>query len=371
MIYLDNAATSLIKPKEVINSVNEAMINYTANAGRGAYKVARYAGEKVSEAREYTKNFFGKNTDCIFTPGCSYALNLALKGILTKNSHVITTSLEHNSVIRVITELVKERNISLTILDDINEKSIISAMRPNTKLLVTTHVSNVTGERINVFKMASLCKRYNILYLLDSAQGMGHVFEDLTEVDMVAFAGHKGLKAMAGVGGLVIKKNLKLAPSIYGGTGTKSLEIFQPHSEVEDFEVGTQPIIPIISLLSGMKYVFNNKKNIMQQEEFISKYMIDKLQKLDFLESYFNPKNCYGVFSFNIRGIDSSIVANILDEDFDIAVRAGFMCAPLIHKKLKTEEKGLVRASISEQTSVEDVDEFIRALKLINKKLNC
>lgn len=370
MIYLDNSATSFYKPKEVIDAVNEAVLKYTANSSRGAYRVARETGEKVFEARELIGEFCGEGKKCIFTPSCSYALNLALKGILTNNSHVITTSLEHNSVIRVLSELVKERNISITILDDVSEANIIKSIRKNTKLIVTTHVSNVTGERVEVEKIAKICKRFNLLYLLDSAQGLGHVFDDLSEVDMIAFAGHKGLKSLAGVGGLVLKDNISLSPSIYGGTGTKSLEVFQPHEDVEDFEIGTQPIIPIISLLAGMKYVLENKKLIDKQEEYLSKYMISQLTALSFVETYFKPNNCHGVFSFNIKGVDSSLVADILDEEFDIAVRSGFMCAPLVHKTLGTENSGLVRASICEQTSIEEIDEFVLALKKIYKKFN-
>lgn len=368
MIYLDNAATSFQKPKEVQEAVKEALIKYTANSGRGAYRVARDSLAKVFEARETATSFFGENKKCIFTPGCSYALNLAIRGCLTNNAHIIITSLEHNSVIRVVTNLVKEKNIQITILDDISEENIIRAMRPNTKLVITTHVSNVTGERVDIKKVASICKRYGVKYLVDTAQGAGHLFDDFSDVDMVAFAGHKGLKGLSGVGGLMIKKDIELKPVIFGGTGTKSLEIIQPSEDIEDFEVGTQPIIPIISLNAGMKYVLDNKDLIVRQEEYITKYMIDKLTKLDFISTYFDVKNCYGVFSFNIKGVDSSIVADCLDEEFDIAVRSGFMCAPLIHKKLGTENLGVVRASISERTSVEDVDNFIFALKQINKK---
>ena len=175
MIYLDNAATSLKKTNEVLEAVEEAMVKYTANAGRGAYKVAQDISIKMMETRENINNFFGGKYKVIFTPSCSFALNLAIRGYAKPNMHIITTYLEHNSVLRTLEYLRQKGIITYTILYDLSKKSFLKNIRNNTKLIITTHVSNVTGERVDTSMVSKICKNYNIKYLLDTAQGAGHI----------------------------------------------------------------------------------------------------------------------------------------------------------------------------------------------------
>lgn len=369
MIYLDNAATSFYKPESVKEAVKFALDNYTANAGRGAYEVAKSTGLKVLEVREKCKELFGEDFECIFTSGCSASLNLAIRGSVKPNSHIITTYLEHNSVLRVLEELRKKKLIHYTVLTDFSKENIERNIRPNTTHVITTHCSNVTGEVIDIKLFSEIAKKHKLIYILDTAQSAGHIDADFSVVDMVAFAGHKGLKGISGVGGLMVKPHIKLKPISYGGTGTSSIELNQPTNIPEGFEVGTIPVIPIISLGEGIKYFLDNKTEILNKEKELGDYLKTKLDELDFVKKYYNNKNVNGVFSFNIGDVPSSIVADMLNEEYEICVRSGLHCAPLAHMFNDTVEQGMVRVSISHDNTFEDIDNLIIALKEINSKL--
>lgn len=371
MIYLDNGATSLTKPKEVKNAVVEAIQLYTANAGRGAYSVAQSVSMKMIETRENLEQFFGgkdREYKCIFTPSCSYALNLAIRGFVRPRMHIITTYLEHNSVLRTLEYLRKTGIVSYTILHDLSEQSFVKNINRNTKMIITTHISNVTGEEVDTEMVSKICKKYNLIYLLDTAQGAGHIQFDV-DADMIAFAGHKGFKGLIGVSGLLIKPNIRLNPVFFGGTGTNSLDLNQPNDQVEDFEIGSQSGVLVSALNAGVIYTRNNIEEIAKKEEFLTQYLINKLDNLDFLEKYYNPKNCHSVISFNIKNIDSSLVGDMLNENYDVCVRTGFHCAPLVHLHNNTTQKGMVRASLNEYNSCSELDEFVSAIKDINFRL--
>lgn len=368
MIYLDNGATSFFKPQEVKNAVAEAMEKYVGNAGRGGYKVSQDASMRIMEARELCVSFFGEEYDCIFTPSCSYALNLAIRGFVRPHMDVITTYLEHNSVLRNLESLRRAGIISYTVLHDLSERNIVKHIKNNTGLIITTHVSNVTGELVDTKMISEICKKYNIKYLLDTAQGAGHVQCDKT-ADMVAFAGHKGFKGLIGIGGLMKKKDVKLNPVFFGGTGTSSLSLLQPTDFVEDYEVGSQSGVLISSLYAGMKYTIENQVEIIEKEKFLTRYLMNKLNQFDFLEKYYDENNCHSVLSFNIKNLDSSLVADILNEDYDICVRAGFHCAPIVHAHYNTSSTGMVRVSLNEQTSCAEINELVFAIEQIAKKI--
>ena len=260
MIYLDNAATTYFKPFEVKQEVNKAMNLYTANSGRGGHKLAQLSAEKIFNVREkVAKLFNATNHTCIFTSGCTSALNLAILGSVKLGGHVVTTYLEHNSVLRPLQHLKNQGKIDYTVLESLNIEDFEKAILPNTYMIITTQASNVTGERIDVNKINKICKKYNLIHLVDTAQGAGHIFDDLSDIDMIAFAGHKGLYGLGGVGGLVVKNDIKLSPILFGGTGTMSESLIQPTSMPEGFEVGTVANIPIISLGAGIDYVIKNK----------------------------------------------------------------------------------------------------------------
>ncbi len=371
MIYFDNAATSFYKPYNVEQIVKNSFRKYMANPGRSGHKLSQNIAEKIYETRENVKKFFNaENYSVIFTKNCTEALNLSIFSCLNPGDHVITTCYEHNSVLRPL-EYLKSKGVEVTILDcDLNflDCEIEKHITCKTKMVITTFVSNVTGDVCNVEAVSKICKKYNLLYLVDGAQACGHVRIDLKklDVDMLAFAGHKGLLSVTGIGGLVVKKDIKLKPLLYGGTGTDSINLVQPIASEEGFEAGTLPSISILSLNEGVKFLLKNFQNLLKKEEKLSKYMYFCLKKLKFLEIY-SKETCCNVLSFNFKNYDSTAVANMLDEKFNICVRSGLHCAPLIHKKLKTINSGAVRVSLDFNNTFEEIDKFIYALQQMSK----
>lgn len=361
MIYLDNSATTYFKPLNVKKEVEVAMNLYTANAGRASHKPAQYTAEKIFEVREKLKQIFGAPFhEVIFTSGCSEALNLAILGSAKQGGHIITTYLEHNSVLRPLEYLKNQGIIHYTVLDDISIQAFENAITPSTYMIITTQVSNVTGEKLPVGEISRVCKKHGLKYLLDTAQGGGHIFDSLEQVDMIAFAGHKGLYGLGGVGGLLVK-DVKLNPIKFGGTGSFSESLIQPTDLPDGFEVGTLPTIPIISLGAGIDYVMENKAYLQNKEQYLNKCMYDMLSGLKGVRLY-SPSNSQGVFSFNIGEYDSTFVSDYLSEEFGICTRAGLHCAPLVHKHFGTLNRGMVRASISADNTPADILTLEKAL---------
>lgn len=373
MIYFDNAATSLYKPAHVKRAVMDAMEKYTANPGRSGHIKSMEVAEKIYDTREAVKEFFnGSNHEVIFTKNCTEALNLAISGLLKSGDHVIASCYEHNSVLRVL-EHLKSIGVEVSIISsDLYEfaDNLEREIKENTKMVICTMVSNVTGEYSNSEKIGEICKLYKLIYLADGAQASGHMLVDLkkSNIDMFAFAGHKGLLSITGVGGLMVKNGIELNPLMFGGTGTDSENLIQPKAIPEGYESGTIPSIPIISLGAGIEYINKNFLKIIEKEEDLSKYLYYSLKKLNFLTIYskFDTKN---VVSFNMENIDSSYLADVLNEKYSICVRAGLHCAPLIHKKLKTTKTGAVRVSIDFNNEYLEIDKLVLALKTIYSSL--
>ena len=285
-----------------------------------------------------------------------------------KGDHVIASCYEHNSVLRPL-EHLKNEGVEVTILDcDLQNfhESFEEKIQPNTKLIITTFVSNVTGDICDVFSVSKICKKYNLKYLIDAAQASGHCEINLEEIgaDMLAFAGHKGLLSLTGAGGLFVKKLNDLRPIIYGGTGTESENLMQPTDTIEGFEAGTISTISILSLNAGVNFLRKNFSKIIEKEHKLSEYLHKNLQNLDFL-TLFSKNTSQNVFSFNIKNLDSGTVANALNEQYHICVRAGLHCAPLVHKKNGTLNDGAVRVSVDFNNSFAEIDYLIYALKEI------
>ena len=373
MIYFDNAATSLYKPAHVKRAVMDAMEKYTANPGRSGHIKSMEVAEKIYDTREAVKEFFnGSNHEVIFTKNCTEALNLAISGLLKSGDHVIASCYEHNSVLRVL-EHLKSIGVEVSIISsDLYEfaDNLEREIKENTKMVICTMVSNVTGEYSNSEKIGEICKLYKLIYLADGAQASGHMLVDLkkSNIDMFAFAGHKGLLSITGAGGLMVKNGIELNPLMFGGTGTDSENLIQAKAIPEGYESGTIPSIPIISLGAGIEYINKNFLKIIEKEEDLSKYLYHSLKKLNFLTIYskFDTKN---VVSFNMKNIDSSYLADVLNEKYSICVRAGLHCAPLIHKKLKTTKTGAVRVSIDFNNEYLEIDKLVLALKTIYSSL--
>ena len=362
MIYFDNAATTYYKPQKVKKAISEAVNLYTANAGRGSHKLAQLSAQKIFGVREKLLKFFNaKNHMCIFTSGCTSALNLAILGSAIPGGHIVTTYLEHNSVLRPLQYLKDEGVIDYTVAADIRPEAIEKEIQSNTYMIVTTLASNVTGQRLNITEINKVAKKHNLVHLVDTAQGAGHIFEDISMVDMIAFAGHKGLYGLSGVGGLIVRNGIKLKPIKFGGTGTMSESLIQPDIMPEGFEAGTLANIPIISLGAGIDYVASNQKYIEEKEKLLNGYMRKTLDGLDFITPYYD-KNSVGVYSFNVLNYDSGFVSDYLSEKFNICSRSGLHCAPLVHTYFNTTDKGMVRVALSCDNSVAEIDVLKRAL---------
>jgi len=369
-VYFDNAATSFNKPKEVQFAVIEAIKSYTANPGRSGHALSQKVAEQICDTRENLKDFFdAKSYDLIFTKNCTEALNLAIFGTLKRGDHVITTCYEHNSVLRPLKNL-KSHGVEIEILNcDLDQfhKEFEEKIKPETKMVITTFVSNVTGEICEVKSVGEICKKHNVKYLVDGAQASGHMKINLTDIacDMFAFAGHKGLLSLTGVGGLFVKNIQDLTPIIFGGTGTESESLIQPTDSIEGFEAGTIPTISIMSLNAGVKFLNKNFSKIIEKEHKLSEFLYKKLKNLKFL-TLFSKESSQNVFSFNVKNMDSGTVSNILNEEFKICVRPGLHCAPLIHKKNNTLDFGAVRVSIDYNNSFDEIEYLIWALSKIS-----
>lgn len=376
MIYLDNAATTFPKPEEVYESVMNCMKNYGANPGRAGHKLALSAGRIIYDTRENLCRLFNIDNpmSIIFTYNATDALNLGIKGILKKGDHVITTSMEHNSIIRPIKSLEK-MEIEHTIVQcneygELDPNDIKKAIKNNTKLIVTTHASNVCGTLINVEEIGKISREMGILYLLDAAQTAGVYNIDVKKmnIDMLALPGHKGLLGPQGTGILYVREGIDLMHLREGGTGSKSEELTQPNIIPDRYESGTPNTPGIAGLGQGVKFILKEGiDKIRKHEEELTQYFIDGLKEMPIIKVY-GPKDSKkqaSVVSINIGDEDSSEISYILDSVFDIATRSGLHCAPLAHKTLGTFEQGTVRFSIGYFNTKKDIDKTLEALKNI------
>lgn len=377
MIYLDNSATTLIKPKQVISAVNDALIHYSANPGRSGHNESIKCALMVEKTRENLAKHFGLSCpeNVIFTSNCTTALNSAIFGFCQKGDHVITTENEHNSVLRPLEELHKQGKITYDIVfqtsaQGITLKDIMPYIKNNTKMIICNHISNVNGAKANIKEIGQFCKEKNILFMVDSAQSCGHERINMEEdnINLLAFAGHKGFYAPLAIGGLLINTSTIPQPFIFGGTGTNSLELTQPNTLPERLESGTLSTPLILGLNAGLEFVENRFEEIQYKLDDLSTYLNFELNKLNF-KVYTQPENSTGVIAFNIEDIDSSEIATILNEKFGICVRGGFQCAPMKHRALKTTQQGVVRVSLSYFNTFTEIQKLLYALKHIKSKI--
>lgn len=378
MIYLDNAATTYPKPEKVYESILDCMKNYCANPGRAGHKLAMKAAREIYDARENIARLFGISDpmSIVFTHNATDSLNLAIKGVLESKDHVITTSMEHNSVIRTIKAL-EEKGVENTVVK-CNEEGVLDcrdiekAIKPNTKLIVTTHASNVSGTLIDIKSVGEIAKKHGILYLVDASQtaGVYDIQVDENNIDMLAAPGHKCLLGPQGTGILYIRDGLKLSILKEGGTGSKSEELYQPDLTPDKYESGTHNTPGIVGLNEGVKFIFEEGiENIRKHEEELCQYMLDRLNEVPDIKIY-GPKDSKkraAVISINIGNMDSGEVTFLLDSEYEIATRSGIHCSPLAHTTLGTLKQGAVRFSLGYFNTKEDIDKAIEALKEISE----
>ena len=371
MIYLDNSSTTHKKPLSVKLSQLLSITKYSLNPNRVGYKSSLKLSEKIFDCRELLAENLNTTPDqIIFTSGCTMALNTAIFGTVKKNGHIITTIFEHNSVLRALERIKELFGISYTLLTpnkngQIPPTEVSKNIKPNTYMVIINHTSNVTGATQNIEAIGKICKKNKLLYLVDSAQSLGHEKIDMQKmnINLLAIAGHKGLYAPSGIGILALN-NVKVLPLLYGGTGTFSENIKQPLDYPDGLESGTHNIPGILGLYSGLKYVIRHQDKINRKIENLTLILLNEMNKIKNVEIYnHTPKS--GVISFVVKGKDSNEVSNILDEEYDIATRSGLHCAPLVHKYYKTIKNGMTRISLSYFNTKREIYKFIVALKKI------
>ena len=378
MIYLDNAATTFPKPSSVYKSVMKAMKVYGANPGRGSHKMAIEGARIIYETRELLAELFNMDDPMkvIFTFNATDSLNTAIKGILSSGDHVVTTEMEHNSVLRPIKELenfgVENTIVKCATDGTINLNDLESAIRGNTKLIVTTHVSNLTGTIFPAEEIGKICKEYSIPYLLDASQSAGVLNIDMKKynIGLLAVPGHKGLLGPQGTGALLINSDIEIKHLKEGGTGSQSSSLEHPNFYPDKLEAGTHNLPGIAGLNAGLKYILNRgTESIYSHEKNLLDIFIKELKNNSKIKIY-GPESIEhrsGVIPVNIEGMDSSEVANILDSIYNIAVRPGLHCAPLAHKAIGTEKIGAVRFGVGPFNKKSDIMAAVKALNEISE----
>lgn len=380
MIYLDNAATTLQKPEEVRTAVVDAML-HLGNSSRGVHKASLDASRIVYDTRRLLAELFhGDNpSQVVFTANSTHSLNMAIQGIFKAGDHVVTTMMEHNSVLRPLYRMA-EKGVELTIVPA-DQKGLIryedlnAAVKPNTKAIVCTHASNLTGNVNDLETIGSICRKHGILFLLDASQTAG-VFEiDMKGmgIDVVCFTGHKSLMGPQGIGGLCVKEGVEIKPLMVGGSGVSSFLKTQPEQMPERLEAGTLNGHGIAGLHAALLYLNATGMDVIRQRE-------QSLMK-QFYEGVMGEKGVtiYGDFTsrtrmsrcpivaLNIGQLDSGKVSDELAFSYDIYTRSGAHCAPLMHEALGTAKQGAVRFSMSHFNKEEEIDQAVKAVRKLSK----
>ena len=375
MIYFDNAATAFQKPKTVIKAVESCLSNFCANPGRSAHKPALDAARFVYETRAIIANFFGIKDPLrvIFTSGATESLNLAIKGSLLKGDHVITTSMEHNSVLRPLSRM-KEDGVDFTIIECsctglVDTREIEKAIKPNTKMVICTHASNVTGTIMPVKEIGAICKKHGKLFLVDAAQTAGVYDIDVEDmnIDMLAVPGHKYLMGLQGIGFLYVGERADPTQLKEGGTGSQTASITQPDTIPDKYESGTLNLPGIVSIRAGIEFIEDiGPANIQSHEMTLTKTFLDGARSVKGATVYGHNSPSSATVAMNVTNVSSSELASILDKEYSICTRAGLHCAPLAHKTIGTSEKAAVRFSFGYFNTEEEVVKSIEALNEIS-----
>lgn len=379
MIYFDNAATTLKKPDTVAKAVFDA-INSFVNASRGSYELSLNSERVILDTREkIVKLFNGYSPNYVaFTSNSTEALNTAIKGILNKNSHVITTSLEHNSVLRPLYEM-ETLGTELTIIKannkgELNYNDIEKSIKQNTKAIICTHASNVIGDILDIEFIGDLCTKHNILFILDASQTAGSINIDMKKnnIDVVCFTGHKGLMGTQGTGGLCIKKGVDIKPLKTGGSGIKTYSKTHPENMPTRLEAGTLNSHSIAGLNAALEFIENETtEKIRDKERELADCFYNGIKNIENIKLYgnYNTKKRTSIVALNIGDTDSAKVSDILSSKYNIATRSGGHCAPLMHEALGTVKQGIVRFSFSYFNTFEEIEKGIDAVREIGKSL--
>ncbi len=372
MIYLDNSATTFIKPKQVQRMVSLAMNKYSANPGRSGHKESLKTSLQIENIRIQTAEFFGceNPTKVIFCENCSSALNKAILGTAKKNGHIIATENEHNSVLSPLHHLKTMQNIDYSIATQsknskgITLQDIKKHIKENTYLIICNHISNVNGDICEIEKIGKFCKENNLLFLVDGAQSAGHEEIDMskTNIDILTIAPHKGFYSLQGLGVLLLSENIEISPIFFGGTGTHSLLLDQPKVFPEILEVGTLSTPSIMAFGGGIDFVTTYFHDIKSKLDDLTTYCHYELSKLP-VKIYTHVENGNGVLSFNVPSFHSNEVSAFLDQKYAICTRSGYHCAGKKHESLGTIDSGTVRVSFSYFNNFSDIQRLVCGIK--------
>jgi len=375
LIYLDNASTVYPKPVEVIDFMCQFYRDKGVNPGRSGYDLCLEAGSLVTETRQLlTELFNGNDPDrLVFTYNASDSLNIIIHGILKPGDHVITSNLEHNSVLRPIHHLFTEGIVDVDYIQFDGEgyiapDDIKSKVRKSTRLVIINHASNVIGTVQPVGEIGKICRERDVVFAIDVAQTAGVIPIDVKEmnIDVVAFTGHKSMLGPTGIAGIYVKDGVEIAQTRSGGTGVHSAEPFHQTEYPYRLEVGTLNLMGIAGLNAGQKYISKRGRNNIYQEEM---GLLDRLQqglseiKNVTIHGTKSLRNRMPVLSFNVEGYEAMDVGILLDGYYNIAVRTGLHCAPKVHEQLGTLPTGSVRFGIGPMNTEDDILEAIAAVK--------
>lgn len=373
-VYLDNGATSFPKAPNVAKAMSDYIINNGTSISRGIYKSSMEASRVVYETREALCNLFGFDLpeNVVFTKNITESMNVILKGLLNKSDHVITSSLEHNAVMRPLNSISCEiTRINGSLEGYINPEDIKNEIKTNTKAIIINHGSNVCGSVNDIEAIGKIAKDNNIYFIVDAAQTAGIIDIDMkkSNIDALGFTGHKSLLGPNGIGGFIITTELSnhVKPLIEGGTGSASESEVQPTYLPDKFEAGTPNIVGIYGLLEGIKFVSEtgittiHEKEMKLVERFLNNFSNKNVKII-------GPKEIFsrtGVISLDFTSFDNAEVAFILEKKYGIATRVGMHCAPSAHKTLNTFPNGTLRISFSYFTTEEEIDYLIESLNTI------
>ncbi|MDU0459536.1 MAG: aminotransferase class V-fold PLP-dependent enzyme [Geobacteraceae bacterium] len=372
-VYLDNAATSFPKPEKVYQAVIHAMREVGASPGRGGHHRSLEAGRIMFMAREAVARLFSipDSSRIIFTHNATGALNLALHGTLKPGDHVITTSMEHNSLLRPLHALGRE-GVDVTIVDAgpdglVDPERIARVVRKDTRMIAVGHISNVCGAIQPIAQVSAICRKAGAMFLVDAAQSAGYIDIDAVSsgIDLLAAPGHKGLLGPPGTGLLYVAPHVELKPIFEGGTGTSSTSLEQPLMMPDGYEAGTHNLPGIAGLKAGIEFILERGiDTILQHERALVNQAATQLALIPGVKIYGpgDPDRRGAVLSFNVEGVDASLLAAELDYGFDIAVRAGLHCAPLAHRTIGTLPGGTLRMSPGWSSTSEEIAFFSDAV---------
>ena len=373
MIYMDNAATTLHKP-DAVKAAVLAAFETMGNAGRGASEPALDASRVIYGTREKLARFFNAESASriVFTANSTESLNIAIKGLFCPGDHVITTVLEHNSVLRPLYEC-REHGVELSILGcdekgNISYDEMESAVKDHTKAIVCTHASNLTGNMIDLKKAGEIARKHGLIFVVDASQtaGVWPVDVQNTGIDVLCFTGHKGLMGPQGTGGMYVRTGVEIRPLLSGGSGIDTYNPHHPSQMPTALEAGTLNGHGIAGLGAAVSFLEETGLDVIREkEQSLMRRFYEGISCLPGVKVYgdFDTRERAAIVSFNIGDYDSSEVSDELNVEYGIVTRPGAHCAPLMHKALGTVEQGAVRFSFSYYNTEEEVDAAIRAVR--------